>query len=530
MMASTSGTNKRKHKTLTLPEKWEIIKRYDRGETPTVISTVYGIGRPTIYDILKSRDKIEKFVKSVEDHSKRKTLKMSEYPQVEEALYSWFKQQRNRHAPISGDILKEKAKFFYREITKNDDFRASVGWFEKFKQRHGIRFLQMSGEKLSADESQISSFIENLNAKITQLGLTPEQLYNADETGLNWRQLPTKTFVTEDEKKVSGRKLQKERITLMVCANGAGSHMLKLLAVGKAKNPRAFKNTKVETLPVVYMNQNRAWVTKEIFHDWFNNHFVHEVKKHLKEKKLPLKALLLLDNAPGHPDEDELRVKTADGYIEVMYLPKNTTALIQPMDQNVIKTLKAHYKKRLLMDIVSQPDAEITSILKKFNIKDAIINAAFAWQQVKPSTLIKAWKNVWPENPLLHQDDGNNEAQDNNEVEEDTLVLCENVNAAQECSEELRRWIREDNLNADLTDEEILQELLSSEDDEIEEAVEAKHTISSDEAMSAANTLIRWCEERELDCNSILMLKAIQEKAMTDCLHKKKQKTITDFF
>lgn len=90
----------------------------------------------------------------------------------------------------------------------------------------------------------------------------------------------------------------------------------------------------------------------------------------MKEKKLLLKALFLLDNAPGHPEADELRVKvkTADGYIEVMYFPKNTTALIQPMDQNVIKTLKAHYKKRLLMDIVSQPDAEITSILKKFNM------------------------------------------------------------------------------------------------------------------------------------------------------------------
>ena len=55
---------------------------------------------------------------------KRRTLKMSERPQVEEALYSWFKQQRKRHAPISGDVLKEKAKFFYREIIKKDDFRA----------------------------------------------------------------------------------------------------------------------------------------------------------------------------------------------------------------------------------------------------------------------------------------------------------------------------------------------------------------------------------------------------------------------
>ncbi|KAK4882473.1 hypothetical protein RN001_005792 [Aquatica leii] len=59
-MASTSV--KRKHKTLSLSEKWEIIKRIDRGETPSAISKEYDIGRPTVYDIVKNREKIEKFI------------------------------------------------------------------------------------------------------------------------------------------------------------------------------------------------------------------------------------------------------------------------------------------------------------------------------------------------------------------------------------------------------------------------------------------------------------------------------------
>lgn len=151
----------------------------------------------------------------------------------------------------------------------------------------------MSGEKVSANESEIQEFIGKLDAKINELGLVPEQIYNADETGLNWRQLPTKSFVTEDEKKVSGRKLQKERITLMVCANASETHKL--------------KNVKAESLPVTYMCQSRAWVTKEVFHDWYFKRFVPRVKQELKKEKLPVKALLLLDNA----------IKTADGYIEV---------------------------------------------------------------------------------------------------------------------------------------------------------------------------------------------------------------------
>lgn len=71
-----------------------------------------------------------------------------------------------------------------------------------------------------------------------------------------------------------------------------------------------------------------------------------------------------------------MKVKTADDYIQTY-----CTVLIQLMDQNVIKTLNAHYKKPLLIDIVGQLDADITSILKKCNINDVIVNAAFAWCQ-----------------------------------------------------------------------------------------------------------------------------------------------------
>lgn len=50
----------------------------------------------------------------------------------------------------------------------------------------------MSGEKLSADETVISNLKTHLEEKIAELGLTPNQVFNAEETGLNWLQLPKK--------------------------------------------------------------------------------------------------------------------------------------------------------------------------------------------------------------------------------------------------------------------------------------------------------------------------------------------------
>lgn len=81
------------------------------------------MGRATIYDIKKNKEKIKAFIKENDDLStKRKTLKTGESPLIEECLYAWFVQERNRHAPLSGEMIREKAKYFYREVTKEDDF------------------------------------------------------------------------------------------------------------------------------------------------------------------------------------------------------------------------------------------------------------------------------------------------------------------------------------------------------------------------------------------------------------------------
>jgi hypothetical protein len=41
--------------------------------------------------------------------------------------------------PISGEILREKAQLFYSQTHNDDNFKASSGWLDKFKNRYGIR-------------------------------------------------------------------------------------------------------------------------------------------------------------------------------------------------------------------------------------------------------------------------------------------------------------------------------------------------------------------------------------------------------
>ena len=85
----------------------------------------------------------------------------------------------------------------------------------------------------------------------------PSNIFNADETGLYWKAILDGTF-TDKNAKVSGAKIAKDRLTVMLTANMDGSQKLTPLVIGKSKNPHCFKN--VKQLPITYANNGNSWM------------------------------------------------------------------------------------------------------------------------------------------------------------------------------------------------------------------------------------------------------------------------------
>lgn len=195
-------------------------------------------------------------------------------PKMEAALYRWFLKLRDRHVPVSGIMMKTKAKKLHAIFKETNSFNASDGWINNFKARFGVRLLAISGEKLSSNKDAVLPFKQKLKKTMADFGISRQQLYNADESGLFWRMIPSKTFVHSGERSAPGRKIAKDRFTFLVCTNSTGEHKLKLLTIGKAKNPRCFKNFRP---PMTYTNSKTAWMTKEIFKNWFHSEFVPQV-------------------------------------------------------------------------------------------------------------------------------------------------------------------------------------------------------------------------------------------------------------
>ena len=89
-----------------------------------------------------------------------------------------------------------------------------------------------------------------------------------------------------------------------------------------------------------------------------------------------------------------------------MFLPPNTTSLIQPIDQGVIMATKRIYTRKYLDDIlvvIPDEDDEIEDTrglrtlkkIKSYVIKSGIYNFASAWKQMKISTLANCWKKLF---------------------------------------------------------------------------------------------------------------------------------------
>ncbi|CAH2001336.1 unnamed protein product [Acanthoscelides obtectus] len=131
--------SKRKHKTLSLAPKYEIIQKLDNGRSPVQLVAEYGVGRSAITDIKKKKTQIAEYMNSHQQQTTHLTLKTAKHPNVETALYTWFLQQRTKNVNISGEILQEKAKFFYEEITGGTTLRqVLVGWIIL---KSGLKFV-----------------------------------------------------------------------------------------------------------------------------------------------------------------------------------------------------------------------------------------------------------------------------------------------------------------------------------------------------------------------------------------------------
>ncbi|GBO31183.1 Tigger transposable element-derived protein 1 [Araneus ventricosus] len=327
---------------------------------------------------------------------------------MEKLLMVWVTEKQLKDDTLTQGIICEKARAIYGDLliqiprtstdeASEDSFKASRGWFDNFRKRTGIHSVVRHGEAASSDVKATEDYLKTFSELIEANGYIPQQVFNCDETGLFWKKMPNRTYITAEEKIMPGHKPMKDRLTLALCANASGDCKIKPLLVYHSENPRAFKSHKIfkEKLQVMWRANPKAWVTRQFFVQWVNLVFGPSVKKYLQENNLPIQALLVLDNAPAHPPNLEDDILEEFKFIKVLYL------ILQPMDQQVISNFKKLYTKHLFrrcFEVTENTNLTLREYWKEhFNIVVCLRMIDQAWMSVTTRTLTYAWKKLWPE-------------------------------------------------------------------------------------------------------------------------------------
>ena len=487
-----------KRKAISVDEKVCVIRAIEKGEKKSDVGRRFELSQSTVATIWKNQKTI--LQAALEGNSSKK-LRKPKFEDLDQAMLSWFNNQRQNNVPISGPIVKAKAEKFANQLGIID-FKASEGWLGKFKHRHQITYGKMNGEARDVDINVTNNWISTVWPKL-KMKYSPEDIFNADETGLFFKLTPDKTLKFRGEKCVGG-KLSKERITVLVAANMSGTEKRKLLVIGKSKNPRCFKN--IKQLPVTYKANKSAWMTSQIFEE--------EVRKWDAELK-SRKILLLVDNCPAHPIISNLR------NIELAFFPANTTSILQPMDQSVIKSIKGHYRRKMLMDMI-ETDGKVS-----INMLQAVNFLSKAWEEVTAATIQHSFRHA-----------GLCSSQETNQFDsEDNLPLSEWISQfdiPNNFNEDLQSY---ENIDEDvattgtLTDEQIVdlvsksQETPDNQDEEDDQVDKAESPPTIQQALDAAKLVEKFLLFNQDDSTTHLDMNRIHKIIQNKYWHSKKRQT-----
>ncbi|XP_019488882.1 PREDICTED: tigger transposable element-derived protein 1-like isoform X2 [Hipposideros armiger] len=394
---------KRDRKSITLHMKLEVLRRFEKGEKLTQIARALGLATSTVASIRVNRDKIWASSQAATPVSAKQLTRCRGVVMghMERLLSLWIEEQKQQDLPISTLLIQDKARRLFAQLqheqgagTQAETFGASNGWFARFKARHNVL---LTDEPAVADAQAAACYPLLLRTILEEGRYSPHQVFNVDETGLFWKRVPERMLLALEGVASPGPKAPKDHLTLLLGGNAAGDFKLKPLLVYPSENPRALKGCSKASLPVIWRSNRNDWLTPSIFQEWFTGCFCPAVESYCTSHGLPHRVLLLLDSAPCHP----AHLGSFSTHVHVEFLPKNTSALIQPMNQGVIAAFKACYLRRTLSQLVQDTaggdQSSVREFWRSYTVMTAVYNIAQAWADLQTATMNSAWRKLWPE-------------------------------------------------------------------------------------------------------------------------------------
>ena len=373
-MDQTANSSRQAHIALKSTDKFKLLNYLRHGINQTAASKKYGIDRSPV----PKNKRNEPQIRSDAQRNKQTDMKRARQSRgvdVETALLCSFRQMRGENVPINKPMLLEKAHSL--AIQLNSDFQPNPSWLERLKKHENNSFQKLHDEKRAADTEGAESWKTQILPSIVE-GYEPHNIFNVDEPGLFYKATPTGSLVDKGEER-SGIKIRRECLTFLMIVNQSGTEK-KIITIGKFPNRRCFRN---KAPPLQYYSNKKAWMTSEIWETIIT-------KFSSKMQPNGCNILLFCDNASCHKLNYEV------SSTKLIFMPSNTTSLIQLLDQGIIRTVKVYYRTQLIRQMVIAIDngAKPDDFARSISVLKAIYMLKRAFVLVTPSTIYKCFRKA----------------------------------------------------------------------------------------------------------------------------------------
>lgn len=386
-----------------------------------------------------------------------------------------------------------------------------------------------------SDDPATAEKVGSLQDQVKKFGA--EFVYSLSEARLFYKLLPHQLVLADQQSGGGGDSDQSgdnndsgfqakgntERVMVLVCANGTGTHKIPLLVVGKQARPRCFAVNQISASATnhftqlnstsqpagamqvgrtKYFSQRDVWCDNQTFQYWCTSVFAPAVQARTTQP-----VLLLMDNPGGSLDAFQFAniatyfLPTRSGSLSAALqsgAASSTHAQFQPLQHGVVRELKRRYKIALFHEVLSflekgdedryrleqralsRPKGSAGIAFGRLpHMADAMALLEEVWTAIPMDLLRTGWvrSNLYAEGfPERQQADRDQEQHQRSDVSDDTVVLelssmlrhVKSVDELQGLPKEIRLWMYADDDASERMQQELLmdvQRLLQEEED-----------------------------------------------------------------